>query len=135
MVSRMLRKSRWRSLVSTAMAMFAGYLDQREKSRNNGGKGARRKAVKDPNGILGRDEHSSSTAQGTTNGRNARRQNIGKGKKLSIPKDFFDDYAAADGWDPKKYVKIVNEAKTRGGGNGSGGNGECGNGGGGSGGG
>jgi len=105
MVSRMLRKSRWRSLASTAMAMFSAFLDQKQKSRTYDG-------------------------NGTKNGRKGRLDLNGNGKKLSIPKDFFDDYAVADGWDPKKYVNIVNRVRTRGSENGAGGDGDGGNGGG-----
>jgi hypothetical protein len=94
----MLRKSRWRSLASTALGMFSAFLDQKEKSRTYKG-------------------------NGTKNGRKGRPDKNGNGKKLGIPKDFFDDYAMADGWDPEKYVKIVNAAKAAGSGNGSGGKG------------
>jgi len=116
MVSRILRQSRWRSLAKSALGMFSAYLDQKEKSRINNG-------------------------NGTTTSRKARRVAVGHGKKLSIPDDFFENYAAADGWDPVKYVKIVAEAKAGNGGNGGnggggngGGNGDGGNGGGGNGG-
>jgi hypothetical protein len=102
MISRILRNSSWRSLARSALGLFSAYLDQKEKGRMNNG-------------------------NGTANSRKARRGSVAGENKLSIPDDFFDNYAAADGWDPEKYVKIVNAAKAAGGGNG-GGNGDSGNG-------
>lgn len=54
------------------------------------------------------------------------RRGGGNGKRLSLPEGFLDHYAAADGWDPDKYVEIVNGAKAAGGGigGGDGGNGD-----------
>jgi hypothetical protein len=101
MISRILKQSRWRSLARGALGMFSAYLEM--KAQGARGKG-----------------------QGTANSRKARRSAVGHGKKLGIPDDFFENYAAADGWDPEKYVKIVTVAKTGNGGdggNGGGGNG------------
>jgi len=110
MVSRMVQKSSLRSLAATGLALFKAFLDHKEEGPNNGG-------------------------NGTGNGWNGRRGDNCGGKRISVPEEFFDDYLAADGWDPARYLKIVNETKSRGRGNGNGGTGGGGNGGGGNGGG
>jgi hypothetical protein len=86
-VSRMLRRSRWRSLASTALALFTAFLEVK-------GEGA------------------GSKAQGTKNGPNARQDN-GGGRRIIVPEGFFDDYAAADGWDPERYSKIVKNGNSK----------------------
>jgi len=103
MLRRILQKSRWRSLARSALGMFSAYLDQKEKTRLYNG-------------------------NGTKGGLNGKRRGNGHGKKLSIPEDFFDNYIAADGWDPEKYVKIVNGTKGGDGGSDGGGNGGSGGG-------
>jgi radical SAM superfamily enzyme YgiQ (UPF0313 family) len=80
-VSRMLRKSRWRSLASTALALFTAYLEVKGKKAGSNG-------------------------HGMSNGQKVWPNDIG-GKKIIVPEGFFDDYAQADGWDPRRYSEIV----------------------------
>jgi hypothetical protein len=80
-VSRMLRKSRWRSLASTALALFTAVLEVK--------------------GTM-----AGSKANGTRNGQKGRRNDPG-GKKMIVPEGYFEHYAAADGWDPVRYSEIV----------------------------
>jgi len=80
-VSRMLRKSRWRSLASTAMALFTAYLEVKGKKTGSNGHGMK-------------------------NGQKVRPNDSGE-KRIIVPEGFFDDYAPADGWDPGKYSEIV----------------------------
>ena len=81
MVFRILRKSRWRSLASTALALFTAYLEVKGRPAGN-------------------------TAHGTRNGQKGPKNNGGD-NKIIVPEGFFEDYASADGWDPVRYSEIV----------------------------
>jgi len=91
MAARMVRKSSLRSLARVALALFSALLDMKENGRNGRGNGHKREkrsmALHDIAAING-----------------------GNGDGMTLPEDFFDDYACADGWDPAKYAELRRNA-------------------------
>ena len=80
MAKRVLKGCKFSSLFRTVLAAFSVYLAHKDWKRVNKDK---------PKGWGGR-------------------ANIGgaKGEPMDLPKDFFENFAAADGWDPVKYAEI-----------------------------
>lgn len=98
MAARMFRGSRLRSLARTALALFSAFLDLKEKERKLEANG-RSSDHKAP-GRKGRNGN-----RGKANG-----NGFGNGGEMSLPPDFSDNYAPADGWDPKRYAELRKRA-------------------------